>query len=77
MKTVLQKSIEQGINLRKYDLAIRLAKRVLALPDGGWPETEQAYRDLDDALPEGFSVEDMLALARAAIAKATGDGGAR
>lgn len=52
------------VNAAKYDLALRLAQRVLSLPDGSWPETAQAERDLDDALPKNFGMEEMLEIAR-------------
>ena len=47
----------------KFDTALKLAARVLTLPDGSWPETLQAERDLDDALPAGVSMEKMLEIA--------------
>lgn len=47
----------------KLDLACRMATRVLTLPDGSWPETLQAERDLEDALPAGVSMEKMLEIA--------------
>lgn len=45
----------------KFDLTMRLASRLLTLPDGNWPETVQAEADLCDALPRGMTVEQALA----------------
>ena len=44
----------------KFDLTMRLASRLLTLPDGSWPETLQAESDLCDALPRGMTVEQAL-----------------
>lgn len=51
------------VNVKKYDLALRLAQRVLSLPAGSWPETEQAGWNLEDALPKKCTKEEMIAAA--------------
>lgn len=51
-------------NIRKFDLALRLAQHVLSLPDGSWAETQQAELQLSEALPKNFGMEEMLEIAK-------------
>lgn len=36
--------------------AIRMARHAMSLPQGGWPETQQAYQQLSDEMPSGLTV---------------------
>jgi hypothetical protein len=44
-------------------VALRLASRLLTLPNGSWAETQEAESQLRDAMPSELSVEDMLQFA--------------
>lgn len=42
------------------DVTLLLADRLLALPEGSWPETEQAETQLADSVPHGLAIDDIL-----------------
>jgi hypothetical protein len=48
---------------RKFDLCIKLATELVGTPKGGWPQTQQAERQLADALPRNLTREKAIAIA--------------
>lgn len=45
------------------EICLRMAKNLLTLPDGSWPETLQAERQLADELPSGVGLPQVLEFA--------------